>query len=619
MAFTMKVLKQIVDDMISTVRATATKLTDYNRGSVVRTTIEATALQLADLYLQLSKLKEIFSIDTAIGSDLDGRAEDYDITRSPAANSVGYIVVGDSTVTKKVATVTTAQVDPTSTYIVLGAFSSGVIADLPSVGTVILERDTPSQRENIDYSSVDVPNHRLVISSTVVKTHLIGSTVILSRFGSDKTISNGTKVRVQATTTTKMLEFSTQVAAVFVDGEGYSPSILTSASFPGSAGNVADSTITAFSSLPWPTATVSNSSSFSGGADIETDFSFRGRIKTAVQTMTRGTIRAVQNAPIGVQSGVSKVIYSKVIEDVLANEVRVYINDGSLSAPLPTAKTVPEIIIFDAVVGQRRGRVLNWPVDGDLNLWKSMDRGVSTLVTPGAGTAVVYDGTKAWGTNALATYVFVDPNRNIYNIVSNTSNTLTVTVPSLYGLVNPVVGDYAISPVTNASFRLVRGTHYYFNETNGDVEFVAGLVAHDTLMAYPALSLPAYSYFTGIIQEVQKVVNSDPSNFTTYPGIKAAGIKTRILWPDIVTVYFVLSITAVQNVSESTLYPLVAAAIEQYVNSLDISESVVLSEVVAAAMSISGVADVRITQPSDNVLLLENQLARTSSSNMVIS
>jgi hypothetical protein len=335
--------------------------------------------------------------------------------------------------------------------------------------------------------------------------------------------------------------------------------------------------------------------------------------------MTRGTIRAVQNAPIGIQSGVSKVIYSKVIEDVLANEVRVYINDGSLSAPLPTAKTVPEIILFDAVVGQRRGRVLNWPVDGDLNLWESMDQGVSTLVTPGVGTAVIYDGTKTWGVNALATYVFVDPNRNIYNIVSNTSNTITVTVPSPYGLVNPVAGDYSVLPVTNAPSRLVRGTDYYFNETNGDVELLVGLVAHGTLMAYPALSLASYSYFTGLVQEVQRVVNGDSSDFTTYPGIKASGIKTRILWPDIVIIYFVLSIVAVQNVSESTLYSLVAAAIEQYVNSLDIGESVVLSEVVAAAMSVSGVADVRITQPSDNVLLLENQLARTSSSNMVIS
>lgn len=53
MAFQIKDFQSIVAAMINYVRGTTTKLTDFNRGSVVRTMLEAPAIEMDQLYQQL--------------------------------------------------------------------------------------------------------------------------------------------------------------------------------------------------------------------------------------------------------------------------------------------------------------------------------------------------------------------------------------------------------------------------------------------------------------------------------------------------------------------------------------------------------------------------------------
>lgn len=625
MAFSIKTIKQIVDDMIATVRsATAQnapekRITDFNRGSVVRTFIEAVALQLADLYVQLAKLRELFSLDLSSGADLDDRAEDYAKIRASANNSFGYVKFGDSRNTRgwKVKSETVNIVNNASTYITLGTFTDGNFQSLPLSGTVILERDDVVQREYVSYSAVDVVTSRLTISvGSVTKTHPIGSTVILSWLGSDKVIGTGVVVQVAATSTTEAIEFTTQAPTTFVDGEVYSPYTLVSASAPGAAGNVAAGAVNTFGSVPWPTATVINDAAFGGGSDIESDASFRDRIKYGIQTLTKATIRSVEVGANGVSSGASKVIYSKVVEDVSSNEVRVYINDGNFVAPAPIQQPLPEVLILDSVVGKKRGKISKWPVDGDVNLWKSASSGLMETLSFSIGGATMSDSSKSWGVNDFQGYFVVDSNKNFFEVVSNTSNSIDLAVPVLP---NPAMGSYAVIPVTDAPSRLVRNTEYYFNETTGDVELVSGLGVHDALVVYPALGDPSYSYYDGIIKEVQRVLNGDPSDFVNYPGIKAAGVKTKVLWPDVVMVDFTLYVSAISTVSEASTYTTISAAVELYVNKLNIGDSVVISEVIAAVMGVSGVADVRVVTPSANVIVLDNQMARTAISRISIS
>ena len=472
--------------------------------------------------------------------------------------------------------------------------------------------------------------------------------------------SRRSTVIAPATTTTVQLEFVTTASVTFLDGEQTSPLISASASLPGVDGSVVNGAITAFSTAPWPTATVTNPGSFAGGADIESDIAFRTRIKNFVQTLSRGTVKSLEDAVIGVTSGSSKVMFSNLVEDVLNNYSTLFISDGSLVSPVPTAKTTPELVIFNAKTNQKRGRLANWPVDGDVSLFASYYTGtIDSVTTLTPTSSQISDLSSAFVVNNLTNNVVVDSARNIFPVLSNTSGTVVVTTS---GGVVPVPGYYTVVPVnfrlwnnatlyptgthiiagglyylalsdnTNVTpatnpatwdligpYQLVNGVLYNFNGTTGDIELTYGASAGDVILAYPVGAAPTYSYFTGIIQEVQKVVNGVPGNFAVYPGVKATGVKVVIEWPDIQTITAVLSISADSSVTESDLYPLVQAAITTYVNGLSIGQNVIRSELMAAALSVAGVTDVNVQQPAFNIVISDNQLARTSTTNITVS
>lgn len=72
MAFQLKDFASITAGLLNVLRATTTKVTDYNRGSVVRTMLEASAAELEELYLQMYiGLKEAIpvSVFTTFGFD----------------------------------------------------------------------------------------------------------------------------------------------------------------------------------------------------------------------------------------------------------------------------------------------------------------------------------------------------------------------------------------------------------------------------------------------------------------------------------------------------------------------------------------------------------------------
>jgi len=63
----------------------------------------------------------------------------------------------------------------------------------------------------------------------------------------------------------------------------------------------------------------------------------------------------------------------------------------------------------------------------------------------------------------------------------------------------------------------------------------------------------------------------------------------------------------------------VRTAIVEYINTLGISGDVVRNEIIRKAMAVSGVLDVNLFSPANNVVLLDNQLPRTTSGNVTVS
>ena len=615
--YTLKTFKQLVADSIATVKSRC-NLTDFNRVSGIRALVEATSLQLADLYVQVAKLREIFSIYTATGADLDARAQDYglSISRLPATAASGSVVFGDSTVVKKVATVTAAGVNPASTTIQvsLGGFNVGSsFADLPASGVVILDRATPALRESLSYSSKSNPDI-INLSSVPANTHTSGATLVLSRLGTDKTVSSGTAVIVPATNTDPSIVFKTSASGTLLDGDIWSDPVPTSATTSGAAYNVADTLINTFQSLPWATALVNNPTPFSGGADVESDKDLRSRITGTVQSLSRGTVLALEFLAVQVTYLTKRILFSKVVENLSVPEVTLYVNDGSVSTPTPAQVTTIEVAVGHATANKKAFKLVNWPIVGNPRLFKSSLTGtISSKLNTSPGVMRMYNASYAPGSpNTLAGEIFVDVNNLPFVILADDTGYIDVAYSSLV----PAVGVYTVVVVSSGELSV--GTDYIFNSTTGDVELTAALSTNQSVIAYPVGGV-AYSYYDGLMREVQRVINGDPSDFAKYPGVRSAGVKVIVAWPSIRTVPVTLAIQSDFGVTESTLYTPVKAAIVGYINSLTIGQDVVIAEIIAAAMSVVGVADAQVSSPSGNQSILDDELARTSASIVTVS
>jgi hypothetical protein len=106
-------------------------------------------------------------------------------------------------------------------------------------------------------------------------------------------------------------------------------------------------TITDFSTPPFANATVSNTTAFSNGTDIETDFSLRNRLKSYAATLARGTSQSILSAIIGISDNDdNKQVKSAVIkEPVSAGEPSiVYIDDGRGFQPSYRGQSVDNLL-----------------------------------------------------------------------------------------------------------------------------------------------------------------------------------------------------------------------------------------------------------------------------------
>lgn len=604
--------KQILEDWVSYVIG-GSDISDINPGSKTRTIGEATAIEAAQLYVQLRNVLNLFSIDKAAGDDLDERALDFDIEREAAQKSTVDLAVGDSDLTVADTASTTLDVALTT------GSTEAEVADhssFPAAGFIIVDRSN-SSRELIEYtgkagSSPDL----LTLATNPVNAHDIGAAVQLSTVGFDRTIDSGTIARTEGTE----VKFETTEDVTLLDGDFQVTQIDAASVETGSDNNVAANTIVVFESPPFPTATVTNVSPAVGATDREEDAELRARIKASQQALSSATALVIENAVSEVElADGQRVITSKLVEPVAPGESILYINDGTTGySPDTQSVAETEVIISIAESGQIRGGLLNWPIQtGTEVIYVSLDRGVATSV----GTNFLTDTGQSWGVDDYAGWEVKDSNDEIFAITSNTSDTLTtVGDPAIgaYAIFNPAVTTFPIGS------RLEKDTDYIINDTNGQIEltvasFPSGLSQYDTLIAYYDTPTSAYVYYTGLLQEVQKVLNGDPNDLDNYPGIIALGTKVVITPPTVVTITIEATLSAQPGIDESTIRDSVESALIQYVNTIDIGGDVLLSRLIEAALSVEGVFDITFLTPTTNVVIASSALPKTTSGDITLT
>lgn len=127
-----------------------------------------------------------------------------------------------------------------------------------------------------------------------------------------------------------------------------------------------------------------------------------------------------------------------------------------------------------------------------------------------------------------------------------------------------------------------------------------------------------YKHFTGLIQKAQWTIDGLDRDSDNYPPTGASGTQFEVLTPVLVQLNLVVNITTIQGVSLSSVSGDVSNSILEYVNTLQVGQDVILSEIICAALGVTGVADAEIENLTDNVVIQDGEIARLDTSDLII-
>lgn len=182
-----------------------------------------------------------------------------------------------------------------------------------------------------------------------------------------------------------------------------------------------------------------------------------------------------------------------------------------------------------------------------------------------------------------------------------------------YLFLDNIAINEAVSFIITSSTRgvLVNEIDYYYDSSRGQINFVTPLSPGEVITG-------DYTKYTGLIELAQKVVNGSDTNRTNYPGYRGAGVRIKVKTPQIRIINIEGNVVISDGYDYDTVYSNAETAILNYVNNLEISGDFIKSALIAAVQDVDGVYDFILSSPSNNIPILDDQLARTSLSNVSI-
>jgi len=371
-------------------------------------------------------------------------------------------------------------------------------------------------------------------------------TVVFSRPGTTGTIAIPVGTQVAASDAAGDIRFRTTSAGSIPAASTISGAIDVIATEAGIRGNVEAADIVKLITRNAGVTGVANGAKFSNGADRESDQNFRARLKAFVQAISRGT-------PTALEAFARNVILNDGRRVLFAKTVEPAVPSGQVELFIDDGSGSVEEFSSEFIAGA--DTFLVSALGGEINLF--------TTSRP-----IRDDGSFAVEVDTLA-----DP------------------------------------PSSGAGFvALVRGTDYELNAAKGQIELLSTGAVPAMLVGYGARA--NYRYYTGLIQETQRIIDGDPATPTRRPGVRAAGVQVFVKAPATVFQTVTGGITVLPDFDPLLVGNEVESAVQDYVNTLDIGADVIVSEIIERAMGVGGMFDISLTAPTANQVILANQVAR---------
>jgi uncharacterized phage protein gp47/JayE len=182
----------------------------------------------------------------------------------------------------------------------------------------------------------------------------------------------------------------------------------------------------------------------------------------------------------------------------------------------------------------------------------------------------------------------------------------------LFTDVKPLVPNMPLTVISDDRGTLTNGAEFTVNEANGQFNFDPPLATGEQVTA-------DYTYFTGLIAEVQKVIDGDENDETNYPGIRAGGTRVTVLAPTVLQQVIDISLTIADGFDTTATRNAVKAAVTAYVNGQGISGDILRNDLIERIMGVDGVYNCTLNTPAADVLLLDDQLPRVTASNVTVT
>lgn len=338
---------------------------------------------------------------------------------------------------------------------------------------------------------------------------------------------------------------------------------------------------------------------------------------------TDGDIRFVTAASVQILNGNT----SSAAVLVVAQEagIRSNVSNGTIIKIVDRVAGV-STVTNPALVSNGRDRESDRDFRGRLkNYVQALSRGTPTSIETFARDVQLSDGSRVvFATlyepaipNGITQLYLDDGTGSLDEYDSTYLTTADVVVSSaaggeidLYTTENAIRDDGSFVVKKNGS-TLTRNLDYYLNPSDGHIQLVVALTAGQTLTAL-------YRHYVGLVQEVQRVTDGVRNDAQNYPGVRAGGAQVKALPATRVLQAVGAQIAVLNGYDTTTVSANVTAAIQEYINSLDIGEDVVVAVIIERSMAVDGMADFTLSAPTANQVILPNQVARILSASIVL-
>lgn len=403
--FNPRYFEQILQDMVNFVRTVAPMLTDFNIGSLIRTILEAAAMEDDEQYNQMVALLLLWNLDNIRGRDLDERLLEWNVFRFPSLSSAGEVIVSNDNLTQSFLQVAA----PTGTTLLQLYSTEGY----PTSGYPYSARmaEKGANEEDVSVTNNNVALGQLTLAAGCLNDHSVNERVGLIEGGSN-TAPAGSRIRVRSNPLSPEITATLMEDAVVAPGDYDSDPVLAIVDSGGTIGNVGAGAFEDFvGSPPFDGALVRNNSRFSGGLDEESDDQFRDRGRKKLQALARGTPLALEQLVIGTEyteiNGRTWRVVSASIREYfgqgILDKVDLYVWPGAFDFVKSQIIPAPEDLtpITGAEDGQRFFKLVHlavvpnslrlqlYPVGG--TGWQNLTRDVDYFFNEGTGWLRIAD------------------------------------------------------------------------------------------------------------------------------------------------------------------------------------------------------------------------------------